>query len=131
MTLLHNGLLFDGSGAPPRLGDLRLNNNGQPDQTIDCTGLAISPGFVDLHSHADLQILEPAKREKLKHMRELTRVLDRIERFITSAGPALARPCLTPTPAASSTTIGTDLSSVAGRPRPEERIEPCRVSCIS
>ena len=76
MILLQNGLLIDGSGhTPPRVGDLCFDGAhiaeipSEPNATaqiIDCTGLAISPGFIDLHSHADLQVLEPDKREKLK-----------------------------------------------------------------
>ena len=65
MLLLKNGLLFDGSTNPPRVSDLRVDNTPH-DLTIDCTGLAVAPGFIDLHSHSDLQVLEPAKREKLK-----------------------------------------------------------------
>ena len=65
MLILKNGLLFDGSGHPPtQAADVRIES--PQDQTIDCTGLAIAPGFIDLHSHSDLQVLEPSKREKLK-----------------------------------------------------------------
>ena len=72
MILLKNGLLIDARHSHP--GDLYLDGTriaepqpGQPiDQTLDCTGLAISPGFIDLHSHADLQVLDPSKQEKLK-----------------------------------------------------------------
>jgi dihydroorotase/N-acyl-D-amino-acid deacylase len=32
---------------------------------IDCSGMAIAPGFIDLHSHADLQVLEN-RMEKVK-----------------------------------------------------------------
>jgi len=71
MILLKNGLLIDGSGGTPYPGDLwidgaRIAVSGPSEiQTIDCTGLAIAPGFIDLHSHGDLQVLE-GKLEKLK-----------------------------------------------------------------
>ncbi len=68
MFQLVGGLVFDGSGAPPRpcsvlgdgeciaaAGDLPLCPNAE---VIDCTGLAIAPGFIDAHSHSDLQLLD-------------------------------------------------------------------------
>ncbi len=76
-TLLYNGLLFDGSGKPPRLGSLVLRDDrieavgptGAMPTTldgpvIDCMGLAIAPGFIDAHSHSDLQVLD-GRKEKL------------------------------------------------------------------
>ena len=32
---------------------------------MDCTGLSVSPGFIDAHSHSDLQVLE-GRTEKLQ-----------------------------------------------------------------
>ncbi len=74
MLVLKNGLLFDGSGAPPIEGDVLIDgdriagiNSPYPPHstTLDCTGLAVAPGFIDLHSHADLQVLED-RMEKVK-----------------------------------------------------------------
>jgi dihydroorotase/N-acyl-D-amino-acid deacylase len=74
MLLLKDGLLFDGSGAEPVRGDVlieggRIARVGRVEKTgdmkeIDCTGLAIAPGFIDLHSHSDLQVLEYDRTEK-------------------------------------------------------------------
>jgi N-acyl-D-amino-acid deacylase len=68
MFQLVGGFLFDGSGDPPRLGSVlvdgdRIAATGElplsPDaRIIDCTGLAVAPGFIDGHSHSDLQLLD-------------------------------------------------------------------------
>ncbi len=71
--LLCNGTLIDGTGAAPVAGDLlirgdRIAGVGRFERpadalAIDCSGLAVAPGFVDAHSHSDLQVLE-GRREK-------------------------------------------------------------------
>jgi N-acyl-D-amino-acid deacylase len=66
-TLLHGGDILDGAGGPPLRADLWIEDGriaaigaiaGQPDVAIDCSGLAVAPGFIDGHSHSDLQVLE-------------------------------------------------------------------------
>lgn len=73
--LLKNGLIFDGAGKDGFIGSVLVQEdrivavNGPVDlpdsETIDCTGLAIAPGFIDLHSHSDIQVLEH-RTEKLQ-----------------------------------------------------------------
>ncbi|MDQ2899780.1 MAG: D-aminoacylase [Acidobacteriota bacterium] len=75
MLLLQNGFLFDGTGTAPVQGDvlidgdriLEVGSSPFPADCarLDCSGLAIAPGFIDLHSHADLQVLEN-RMEKVK-----------------------------------------------------------------
>src|SRR3569833_366077 len=78
MIVLTNGSLLDGSGKPPVSSSVWIGGGRiaaiepsarppiDPSQheVIDCTGLTITPGFIDLHSHSDLQVLE-ARPEKL------------------------------------------------------------------
>ncbi len=64
-TLLRNGTVIDGSGNTVFTGSVILDGgriaevvSGDIDlafdgNVIDCTGLAISPGFIDAHSHND------------------------------------------------------------------------------
>src|SRR5437763_539213 len=75
MLLLQNGLLFDGSGNPPVFASISIEDgriaaigsDATPENcpVLDCSGLAIAPGFIDLHSHLDLQVLED-RPEKIR-----------------------------------------------------------------
>jgi N-acyl-D-amino-acid deacylase len=75
MLLLSNATVFDGTGAGPQQASVLLDgkqisaigpNVAAVDcQTVDCSGLAVTPGFIDIHSHSDLQVLE-GRKEKLK-----------------------------------------------------------------
>jgi dihydroorotase/N-acyl-D-amino-acid deacylase len=72
--LLKGGTLVDGTDAPPRCGDLLISGQTIAEldsfeapadaRVIDCGGLAVAPGFIDSHSHSDLQVLEN-RREKV------------------------------------------------------------------
>jgi dihydroorotase/N-acyl-D-amino-acid deacylase len=66
-VLLRNGLVFDGSGEPPFRGSVLLSgpciawigDGVAPEdaEAIECSKLAIAPGFIDGHSHSDLHVL--------------------------------------------------------------------------
>lgn len=61
--LYKGGLVYDGTGAAPKKGDVLTENDrivalgdlGEvaADRVIDCTGLCVAPGFIDAHSHND------------------------------------------------------------------------------
>ncbi|MDH5433671.1 MAG: D-aminoacylase [Gammaproteobacteria bacterium] len=66
--IIANANLFDGSGNAPvkadigikdemvlAIGDLKQNTGKE---SIEAEGLSVSPGFIDLHSHADRKVLE-------------------------------------------------------------------------
>jgi len=62
------GTVIDGTGAPPISGDVLISDRNiervgvfeapVDAPVIDCRGLVVAPGFIDLHSHLDLQVLE-------------------------------------------------------------------------
>ena len=63
--VIRGGELVDGTGSAPRQGDLAIDGNaiaavGKVESSgkreIDAQGLAVTPGFVDLHTHLDAQI---------------------------------------------------------------------------
>ena len=68
--LLRGGLLIDGTGAPSRPADVavegdRIAQVGEPGplrpedatRVVDLDGLVLAPGFIDIHTHYDAQIL--------------------------------------------------------------------------
>ena len=65
--LIKNGFIVDGSGKPGFKADLLIEDDkivkiGEVEavdgaEVIDAEGLTVAPGFIDTHSHSDLQIL--------------------------------------------------------------------------
>jgi N-acyl-D-amino-acid deacylase len=75
VLLLRDGLVLDGSGGPPVRASVLIEGKsilatGSVEvpagcEVMECAGLAIAPGFIDLHSHLDLQVLED-RAEKIR-----------------------------------------------------------------
>ncbi|HUC98383.1 MAG TPA: amidohydrolase family protein [Candidatus Polarisedimenticolaceae bacterium] len=64
--LIRGGRVVDGSGLPSYVADVGVKGgkivevgrlNGTAARTIDAGGLAVSPGFIDHHTHLDAQML--------------------------------------------------------------------------
>lgn len=62
-VVLARATLYDGSGQPGKVGDIAIKGDrivaigsfkvkGKP-RVLNCEGLVISPGFIDLHTHSD------------------------------------------------------------------------------
>ncbi len=76
-TVLRGGLVADGLGGEPFLGDVIIAEQtiaavvraeerpggGYDAEIIDCTGRIVAPGFVDIHCHSDLSLLEYPENE--------------------------------------------------------------------
>ncbi len=78
--LIKNGIWFDGTGAAPRTADLGVRDGevveissapldaAEADEVIDATGQWVLPGFVDVHTHYDAEMLcSPALTESVRH----------------------------------------------------------------
>jgi len=76
--LIKNALVLDGSGIPGYNADVSIKGEkiaavsttplrGEGERTIDGKGLALCPGFVDMHSHADVSIFTDPYAKSLAH----------------------------------------------------------------
>jgi N-acyl-D-amino-acid deacylase len=77
-VLLQNGTIIDGSGGESYEGSVAIADGKivaigkiegkSAGQTIDCKGLVIAPGFIDLHNHSDDSILSPKRRSAVCYL---------------------------------------------------------------
>jgi N-acyl-D-aspartate/D-glutamate deacylase len=75
--LIKNGLVVDGTGAKGFAADVAVKDgriaeigriNGAAKRTIDAKGRAVAPGFIDTHTHFDVQLLwDGAAKPALEH----------------------------------------------------------------
>jgi len=76
--VLRGGTIHDGSGAAPVVGDVAVRAGrivavgkvtpGKVGRTIDCSGLVVAPGLIDLHTHSDGTLAQPGVRPCLNYL---------------------------------------------------------------
>ncbi|MFH1214136.1 MAG: D-aminoacylase [Candidatus Neomarinimicrobiota bacterium] len=75
--IIRNGNLLDGSGNPAMRCDLGIRggkivtlddlSTATADRIIDASNLVVSPGFIDVHSHTDIELLvNPRAESKIR-----------------------------------------------------------------
>ena len=74
--LVKNGRIHDGTGSASYAADIGVVGDeiaaigrleGEAVRTIDAAGLAVAPGFIDLHSHSDASFLmDPTAQSKVR-----------------------------------------------------------------
>jgi N-acyl-D-aspartate/D-glutamate deacylase len=75
--LLKNGTVVDGTGGPSRcatvlirdgkIADIGPHEKDWPEaETIDCTGKVVAPGFIDVHTHSDYEVLQHCENKILQ-----------------------------------------------------------------
>lgn len=78
--IIRNGLWFDGRGNPPQVRTLGIRGGVVADivpgdldeagcpEVIDAAGKWVVPGFIDVHTHYDAEVLlDPGLRESVRH----------------------------------------------------------------
>ncbi len=75
--IVRGGLVVDGSGEAGEVGDVAIKDGriaavgriaGEARETVDAQGRVVAPGFIDPHTHFDVQLLwDGAARPSLEH----------------------------------------------------------------
>ena len=77
-VLIRGGIVVDGSGTPGRVADVAISEgriaaiephiDGDARRTLEAAGRVVSPGFIDPHTHFDVQLLwDGAAKPALEH----------------------------------------------------------------
>lgn len=76
--IIRGGRVLDGTGAPERVADVAVRDGrvaaigdlgrAKGTEEIDATGLYVTPGFIDMHSHADWSLSRPGLNVALNNL---------------------------------------------------------------
>ncbi len=83
--VIENGIVIDGSGSPGEQLDVGVSGakivaigdlaDSGARRRIDATGLVVAPGFIDMHNHSDLTLLDEPNCESMIRQGVTTMVL--------------------------------------------------------
>lgn len=82
--ILKGGTVHDGTGAEGRVMDVAIKDGmiadvgeikAEAEQVIDVAGLAVSPGFIDMHTHSDFTLIADGRAESQVHQGVTTEVI--------------------------------------------------------
>ena len=83
--IIENGIVIDGSGSPGERLDVGVSGakivsisdlaDSDARRRIDTTGLVVAPGFIDMHNHSDLTLLDEPNCESMIRQGVTTMVL--------------------------------------------------------
>src|SRR4051812_36223526 len=74
--VIRGGTVYDGTGAPGRVADVSISGGVITSigagldgaRELDASGCAVTPGFIDIHTHYDAQVFwDPALRPSSYH----------------------------------------------------------------
>lgn len=83
--VLKGGEVFDGTGVAGKIADVAIRDGRivavgdvpleDAAEVIDVTGLAVSPGFIDMHTHSDFTLIADGRAESQVHQGVTTEVI--------------------------------------------------------
>lgn len=139
--LIQNGTLIDGTGAPAAAGDVAIKDgkiaavgdlkDASAGTVLDAAGKYVTPGFIDIHRHADAALFRPHFGE-LELKQGLTTIVNgNCGLSVTPCGGRFQKEIEAYlTPVTGALPDGADFSSLAAylraaKRRPAPSIQPC------
>lgn len=84
-TLIRGGTVYDGTGGDARMLDIGIASGkvaamgdlqaATARHAVDATGLAVTPGFIDLHTHSDFTLVVDGRAQSQVHQGVTTEVI--------------------------------------------------------